>query len=90
MTEKKTDAAVHSGDAAKAELRESALHYHRFPTPGKLSVIAKKPLANQRDLALAYSPGVAAACELIVADPREVDTVTGRANLVGVVTNGSP
>jgi len=89
MTEKKTDAAVHSGDAAKAELRESALHYHRFPTPGKLSVIAKKPLANQRDLALAYSPGVAAACEVIVADPREVDTVTGRANLVGVVTNGT-
>jgi malate dehydrogenase (oxaloacetate-decarboxylating)(NADP+) len=78
-----------AGDAAKAELREAALHYHRFPTPGKLSVVAKKPLANQRDLALAYSPGVAAACDAIVADPTEVDTVTGRANLVGVVTNGT-
>src|SRR6185312_15676691 len=59
------------------------------PTPGKLSVVAKKPLANQRDLALAYSPGVAAACEAIVADPAEVHTVTGRANLVAVVTNGT-
>src|SRR4051794_35247711 len=81
------------GDAAKndaaKDLRDAALHYHRFPTPGKLSVVAKKPLANQRDLALAYSPGVAAACDAIVADPREVDTVTGRANLVGVVTNGT-
>jgi malate dehydrogenase (oxaloacetate-decarboxylating)(NADP+) len=86
MTDKKPDAA---GEAATAELREAALHYHRYPTPGKLSVVAKKPLANQRDLALAYSPGVAAACDAIVADPREVDSVTGRANLVGVVTNGT-
>ncbi len=86
MTDNTIDAA---GEAAKAELREAALHYHRYPTPGKLSVVAKKPLANQRDLALAYSPGVAAACDAIVADPREVDTVTGRANLVGVVTNGT-
>ena len=86
MTDKKSDAV---GEAAKAELREAALHYHRYPTPGKLSVVPKKPLANQRDLALAYSPGVAAACDAIVADPREVDTVTGRANLVGVVTNGT-
>ena len=86
MTDKKSDAV---GEAAKAELREAALHYHRFPTPGKISVVPKKALANQRDLALAYSPGVAAACEVIVADPREVDTVTGRANLVGVVTNGT-
>jgi malate dehydrogenase (oxaloacetate-decarboxylating)(NADP+) len=77
-----------TNDAA-AELREAALHYHRFPTPGKLSVVAKKPLANQRDLALAYSPGVAAACDAIVADPTEVDNLTGRANLVGVVTNGT-
>ena len=86
MADKKSDAG---GEAARAELREAALHYHRFPTPGKLSVVAKKALANQRDLALAYSPGVAFACEAIVADPREVDTVTGRANLVGVVTNGT-
>ena len=73
----------------KTDLTEAALQYHREPTPGKLSVVAKKPLANQRDLALAYSPGVAAACNVIVADPREVDTVTGRANLVAVVTNGT-
>ena len=71
------------------DLTEAALQYHREPTPGKLSVVAKKPLANQRDLALAYSPGVAAACNVIVADPREVDTVTGRANLVAVITNGT-
>ncbi len=76
-------------DAAKADLKEAALHYHRFPKPGKLEVTATKPLANQRDLALAYSPGVAAACEAIVADPAEVSTVTGRANLVAVVTNGT-
>jgi malate dehydrogenase (oxaloacetate-decarboxylating)(NADP+) len=87
MSDKKPDDAA-KADAAK-DLREAALHYHRHPTPGKLSVVAKKPLANQRDLALAYSPGVAAACDAIVADPREADTVTGRANLVGVVTNGT-
>src|SRR5688500_131231 len=75
--------------SAEADLAEAALRYHREPTPGKLSVVAKKPLANQRDLALAYSPGVAAACEVIVADPREADTVTGRANLVAVITNGT-
>ena len=74
---------------ANADLKEAALHYHRFPRPGKLEVVATKPLGNQRDLALAYSPGVAAACEAIVADPAEVSTVTGRANLVGVVTNGT-
>ena len=72
-----------------ADLKEAALQYHRQYPPGKLAVVATKPLANQRDLALAYSPGVAAACEAIVADPREVDTVTGRANLVAVVTNGT-
>lgn len=71
------------------DLTEAALYYHRFPTPGKLSVEATKPLANQRDLALAYSPGVAAACREIVRDPREVDTLTSRANLVGVITNGT-
>src|ERR1700759_4488878 len=71
------------------DLHAAALAYHRLPRPGKLEVVATKPLANQRDLALAYSPGVAAACEAIVADPAEVYTVTGRANLVGVVTNGT-
>src|SRR5258707_13529194 len=71
------------------KLRESALEYHRLPTPGKLAIVATKPLANQRDLALAYSPGVAAACEGIVADPREAASVTARGNLVGVITNGT-
>ncbi len=71
------------------DFRDSALEYHRLPRPGKLAVVATKPLANQRDLALAYSPGVAAACDAIVADPAEAATVTGRANLVAVVTNGT-
>ena len=71
------------------DFRDSALEYHRLPRPGKLAVVATKPLANQRDLALAYSPGVAAACEVIVADPAEAATVTGRANLVAVITNGT-
>ena len=70
-------------------LREMALHYHRYPRPGKLSITATKPLGNQRDLALAYSPGVAAACDAIVEDPSEVGNLTVRQNLVGVITNGS-
>ena len=72
-----------------ADLKEAALQYHRQHPPGKLAVVPTKPLANQRDLALAYSPGVAAACEAIVADPTEADRVTNRANLVAVVTNGT-
>ncbi|OAN52403.1 malic enzyme [Paramagnetospirillum marisnigri] len=71
------------------ELRDAALEYHRLPTPGKISVTPTKPLATQRDLALAYSPGVAAACELIVADPDSAVDVTARGNLVAVVTNGT-
>ena len=71
------------------DLRESALHYHREPVPGKLEIAATKPLSNQRDLALAYSPGVAAACSEIVADPDESDHLTARANLVAVITNGT-
>ncbi len=71
------------------DLREAALVYHREPRPGKLEVVATKPLGTQHDLALAYSPGVAAACMAIVDDPAEVSTVTARANLVGVVTNGT-
>ena len=70
-------------------LDEDALAYHRMDPPGKLAVAATKPLANQRDLALAYSPGVAAACTAIEDDPGEVATLTGRANLVGVITNGT-
>src|SRR5205085_10702559 len=71
------------------ELRESALEYHRLPTPGKIAVTPTKPLANQHDLALAYTPGVAEACNAIAADPGEASTLTARANLVGVVTNGT-
>ena len=71
------------------DLREAALAYHRLPKPGKLEISATKPLANQRDLALAYSPGVAAACDAIAADPAEAYTLTARGNLVGVVTNGT-
>ena len=69
--------------------KESALEYHRLPQPGKLSITATKPLATQHDLALAYSPGVAAACDAIVNDPGEVASLTIRQNLVGVITNGS-
>jgi len=71
------------------DLTAAALEYHAFPTPGKISVVPTKGLTNQRDLALAYSPGVAAACDAIVADPREASRLTARANLVGVVTNGT-
>ena len=71
------------------DLRESALEYHRFPTPGKIAIAPTKPMATQRDLALAYSPGVAAACEAIVRDPREANQMTARGNLVAVVTNGT-
>ena len=70
-------------------LRNSALDYHRFPTPGKISVTPTKALLNQRDLALAYTPGVAAACEAIVADPAEARNLTSRGNLVAVITNGT-
>ncbi len=71
------------------DLTAAALDYHAYPTPGKISVVPTKGLTNQRDLALAYSPGVAAACNAIVADPREASRMTARANLVGVVTNGT-
>ncbi len=71
------------------DFKEAALAYHRDPQPGKLEVVATKPLGNQRDLALAYSPGVAAACEEIVADEEAAAAVTARGNLVGVVTNGT-
>ncbi len=70
-------------------LQEEALEYHRLPVAGKLAVVATKPLATQRDLSLAYSPGVAAACERIVDDPVSAAEMTSRANLVAVVTNGT-
>ncbi|MDT0498246.1 NADP-dependent malic enzyme [Algiphilus sp. W345] len=69
--------------------RQSALEYHEFPTPGKLSVTPTKQLVNQRDLALAYSPGVAAACEEIVENPVNAYRYTARGNLVAVITNGT-
>ncbi len=71
------------------DLKSSALFYHRHPKPGKLEIQATKPLGNQRDLALAYSPGVAAACEAIVEDEGEAAELTARQNLVAVITNGT-
>ncbi|MEP7180657.1 MAG: NADP-dependent malic enzyme [Betaproteobacteria bacterium] len=71
------------------QLRIAALEYHRLPTAGKISVTPTKTLINQHDLALAYSPGVAAACDAIVADPGEARSLTSRGNLVAVVTNGT-
>ena len=70
-------------------LRKSALDYHSLPTPGKISVVPTKGLLSQRDLALAYSPGVAAACEEIVRDPATARSYTARGNLIGVITNGT-
>jgi malate dehydrogenase (oxaloacetate-decarboxylating)(NADP+) len=69
--------------------RQAALDYHRLPKPGKVAVTPTKDLLNQRDLALAYSPGVAAACEEIVADPVQARDYTARGNLIGVITNGT-
>jgi malate dehydrogenase (oxaloacetate-decarboxylating)(NADP+) len=71
------------------QLKQSALAYHQQPKPGKISVTPTKPLSNQFDLSLAYSPGVAAACEAIHADPLDAQKYTSRGNLVGVVTNGT-
>src|ERR1700684_73575 len=71
------------------DFRKAALDYHRIPRPGKLSVEATKRMANQRDLALAYSPGVAAPCEAIAADPACAREYTARGNLVAVITNGT-
>ena len=88
------DLAAHEGarQADKqraAELKQAALDYHEHPIPGKLQVTATKQLINQRDLALAYSPGVAYACEAIVEDPANAFRYTARGNLVGVITNGT-
>jgi malate dehydrogenase (oxaloacetate-decarboxylating)(NADP+) len=71
------------------ELRKAAHEYHRLPTPGKIAVAATKGLLNQRDLALAYTPGVASVCETIAADPSEARNLTARGNLVAVITNGT-
>jgi malate dehydrogenase (oxaloacetate-decarboxylating)(NADP+) len=73
----------------RSDFEENALFFHQFPTPGKLEVVPTKPLGNQRDLALAYSPGVAAPCLEIHADPSKAALYTARANLVAVVSNGT-
>lgn len=73
----------------RIQLRQAALEYHEFPTPGKIAVTATKQLSNQHDLALAYSPGVAAPCEEIVKDPNNAFKYTSRGNLVAVITNGT-
>ncbi|MDB5817466.1 MAG: NADP-dependent malic enzyme [Rhizobacter sp.] len=78
-----------TSEEKRAELRLAALEYHEFPTPGKISIAATKSMVNQRDLALAYSPGVASACEEIVADPANAFKYTARGNLVAVITNGT-
>ena len=70
-------------------LRDAALHFHQYPKPGKLEIQSTKPLGNQRDLALAYSPGVAFPCEEIAADPDKVTNYTSRGNLVAVISNGT-
>jgi len=79
----------HNSPEARAELRRAALEYHEFPTPGKVSIQATKQLANQHDLALAYSPGVAAPCEEIVKDPDNAYKYTSKGNLVAVISNGT-
>ena len=71
------------------DIRQSSLEYHRAPPPGKISILPTKDLTNQRDLALAYTPGVAAACDEIVRDAGEARNLTARGNLVGVITNGT-
>ena len=76
-------------DDKKEMMRQAALDYHQFPKPGKLEIRATKPLANGRDLARAYSPGVAEACLEIKADPATARNYTSRGNLVAVVTNGT-
>ena len=73
----------------RAQLRRAALDYHQFPAPGKIAIAATKQLTNQHDLALAYSPGVAAPCEEIVKDPNNAFKYTSRGNLVAVITNGT-
>ena len=88
-TDPTTEQAKNLARQKAAELKQAALEYHEFPVPGKLQVTATKQLINQRDLALAYSPGVAYACEAIVEDPANAFRYTARGNLVGVITNGT-
>ncbi|MES2534400.1 MAG: NADP-dependent malic enzyme [Pseudomonadota bacterium] len=83
------DSLTDQQEEIRQQFRQAALEYHEFPKPGKISVTPTKQLTNQRDLALAYSPGVAAACEEIVIDPANAFKYTARGNLVAVITNGT-
>ena len=83
------DSTVTQKDNKAAELRQAALEYHEFPVPGKVAIAATKQMVNQHDLALAYSPGVAAACEEIASEPANAFRYTARGNLVAVITNGT-
>jgi malate dehydrogenase (oxaloacetate-decarboxylating)(NADP+) len=85
----RTSGGTMENDPRHNDLREAALEYHRYPTAGKIAVQPTKGLSNQIDLALAYSPGVAYACHAIVDDPGTASLYTSRANLVGVITNGT-
>ncbi len=76
-------------DDKATSMREAALYFHEFPKPGKLEIVATKPLANTRDLSLAYSPGVAIPCEEIAANPADAYKYTSKGNLVAVVSNGT-
>jgi len=76
-------------DTPNTDLRQAAIEYHRQHPPGKIKVVATKAMVTQRDLSLAYSPGVAAACDLIVENPAEVSSMTARGNLVAVISNGT-
>jgi malate dehydrogenase (oxaloacetate-decarboxylating)(NADP+) len=91
MPDQSPNSPANAANAAekRAELRRAALEYHEFPTPGKIAIAATKQLVNQHDLALAYSPGVAAPCEEIVKDPNNAFKYTSRGNLVAVITNGT-
>ena len=89
MNDKTSTPAKDPRAEAREELRRAALEYHQFPTPGKVAIHATKQLVNQHDLALAYSPGVAAPCEEIVKDPNAAYKYTSRGNLVAVITNGT-
>ncbi|MDQ7975192.1 MAG: malic enzyme-like NAD(P)-binding protein, partial [Rhodocyclaceae bacterium] len=84
-----SETQILSAEDKRAQLRRAALEYHEFPVPGKVAITATKQMTNQRDLSLAYSPGVAAPCEEIVKDPLNAFKYTSRGNLVGVISNGT-
>jgi malate dehydrogenase (oxaloacetate-decarboxylating)(NADP+) len=83
------DSSIDKKEELRQQLRAAALEYHQFPSPGKIAVTPTKSVLNQRDLALAYSPGVAAPCEEIVKDPATAYKYTARGNLVAVISNGT-